>query len=447
MVVTRNVCTNCFREQKSNELWCSECGDLIEVSIKTNISKKEINLNNFWSLSKLLPRFAYKVSLNEGNTPVLNIKNTERIKGLLLKLESRNPTGTFRDRASTLIVSDAINNNQSHLVGVSTGSFSISISAYAAAANIQAINYVPEDIELSKIEQIKAYGSKVKQYGKTVNEATLAATEYIDQNKYYNAIPEKNILTIEGQKTIGLELAYSHPSIEQLIVPKGSGTLFYSIYKGFLEAKNCNWIESIPTFYAVSIEETSDAYLAESLSLSHPIFEKKIETILRETNGKEIKIEGSRMMDEALKLAKNEGIFIEPASASVISAANILAEKDNKKIKNTVGILTGTGFNALNAFAYKMRKRKKVVWGLSKSSTTKFEILNLIMENKANHGYGLWGALGKKQSLQSIYQHLNELEEKKLILKIDTDDTKNIYKLTNKGFESLTYLRNLIDYL
>lgn len=88
--------------------------------------------------------------------------------------------------------------------------------------------------------------------------------------------------------------------------------------------------------------------------------------------------------------------------------------------------------NALNIFASKLRGIKKAVWGLSEKSTTKFEILDLISRKKANHGYAIWKALGKRKSLQSIYQHLNELEEKNLISSKIKGKTKNIIQLQEK---------------
>ncbi|MCK5141268.1 MAG: helix-turn-helix transcriptional regulator, partial [Candidatus Heimdallarchaeota archaeon] len=87
------------------------------------------------------------------------------------------------------------------------------------------------------------------------------------------------------------------------------------------------------------------------------------------------------------------------------------------------------------------------VWGLSESSTTKFEILNLIAGKKADYGYSIWISLGKNQSLQSIYQHLTELEEKGLIAPGEKEVKRKHYELTKKGLETLDNMRNLIDYL
>ncbi len=173
----------------------------------------------------------------------------------------------------------------------------------------------------------------------------------------------------------------------------------------------------------------------------------RFQKLVKETDGREIEIDAGVMIDEALTLAKQEGLFIEPSSASVLAAARILTDDKDIKAAQTAAILTGSGFNALNIYAAQLRGKKKVVWGLSESSTTKFEILNLIAGKKATYGYSLWESLGKSQSLQSIYQHLNELTEKGLISEVESEKKRKEYELTRKGFETIEKMRDLIDYI
>ena len=94
-----------------------------------------------------------------------------------------------------------------------------------------------------------------------------------------------------------------------------------------------------------------------------------------------------------------------------------------------------------------MRGMKKVVWRFQLSSTAKFEILNLIAENKVTHGYAIWISTGKVHSLQSIYQHLIELEGKGLVIAETGERRKSFYSVTRKGYETLEKMRDLIDYI
>ena len=438
-------CSICNLDFEETYLRCPECNSLLIISAIKGPVKHDLKLSSMWSLKDFLPNFDKIITLAEGNTPFLQISRDNDLQGLNVKLEFRNPTGTFRDRACSLIVSDAIQKKANTIVGASTGSFSISLSAYAAKAGLRSTNVVPHNLELSKIEQMKIYGGLVIEKGETVDEAIKESEIISAKEKGYFATPEQNILTIEGQKTIGLEIALQSEMIDSIIVPRGSGSLIFSIYRGFEDAKESGWIKKIPRVYSISLEKTKIAHLAESLEIKKPYMIDEVQKLVKETEGKEIEIDAGVMIDEALTLARQEGLFIEPSSASVLAAARILTNVSEIDTTKTVAILTGSGFNALNIYAAQLRGKKKVVWGLSESSTTKFEILNLIAGKKATYGYSIWVSLGKSQSLQSIYQHLNELEEKGIISVIETEKKRKEFELTKKGFETIERMRDLID--
>ena len=449
MWINQPTCIKC-KEQYANPLIrCPKCDGLITIPAINGSSPSTINLTSMWSLSSFLPKFNRPISLAEGNTPLLQMSKDPDLADLNIKLEFRNPTGTFRDRACSLILSDAYQNNVSTIVGASTGSFSISLSAYAAKAGIKPINVIPQNLELAKIEQMKLYGSKVIEQGETLHEAISVSEKIAKEEKAYFASPERNLLTIEGQKTISLEIILQKDYVDSIIVPRGSGSLVYSIYRGLEDAIESNWIEDFPRIYAVSLEKTKTAYLAESLEMKQPFIVSEVEDILKKTKGKEIQVKAGTMIEEALNIAKTEGLFIEPASASVLAASRLLIEEEKISPMSSISILTGSGFNALNIFASQLRGKKKVVWGLSESSTTKFEILNLIASKKANYGYSIWKALHESQSLQSIYQHLNELKDKGLITLSETEKKRKqlIAQITRKGLETIEKMRDLIDYI
>ena len=441
--VTKPKCNECGQELIEPNLWCPHCNSLISIQPINGPQKSEINLKSMWSLKSFLPRFSNIVSLIEGNTPIIQIKNIPEIKGLNVKLEFRNPTSSFRDRASSLIVSDALSKNSNEIIGASTGSFSISLAAYTSHAALKSTAFIPENLELSKIEQLKMYGTKIIETNKNLDEAIKSAKKYAIEQKGYFPIPNDNLLTIEGQKTIGLELILQSENIENVIIPRGSGTLLLSIFRGFEDAIESGWIHKFPRIFAVSLKSSSSSHIAESLEMKTPPLLDHIKEIIEKTHGKEISIDALEMIKDASEVAKKEGLFIEPASASVISAAKILTpEKINPQ--STVAILTGSGLNALNKFAFQMRNLKKTVWGLSETSTRRFEILNLIEEKKATHGYAIWVSLGKKKTIQSIYHHLDSLNQDGLINFQEVGNTKKCI-ITHKGIEMLKAMRGIID--
>ncbi len=440
-------CSGCGQEFDLPWLWCPKCGSLILVPPVRGPPVREISLHSMWDFYPFLPHFDRVVSLFEGATPVTALRNIDALRDLNMKAEFRNPTGSFRDRASALLISDALRNKKPLLIAADTGSFCISLAAYAAHAGIHIKNVVPLNLELSKIEQMKIYGSQVLQSGETVEEAIHQAKQMTETEQGYSPTPESNLLTIEGQKTIGLELPLQVRDLEVVIIPRGSGSLFLSVYRGLKDAQASGWIRDLPVLYSVALERAFVDHLAESLEIQVPPLLGKVSQILAETGGKEIPIGANTMLEDAIDLAQREGYFIEPASASVISAAKMLVADKRITPKTSVAILTGSGINALNVFASQLRGTKKVVWGLSTSSTTKFEVLNLIAEKKALHGYAIWVALGKQHTLQSIYQHLTELEQRGMIASEPIEKKKKKYSVTRRGFETLDKMRDLIDYL
>ncbi|MHA1512237.1 MAG: pyridoxal-phosphate dependent enzyme [Promethearchaeota archaeon] len=441
--VKKPKCNECGQEIIEPYLWCPHCNNLISIQPIKGPQKSEINLKSMWSLKSFLPKFSNIISLVEGNTPIIQIKNIPEIKNLNVKLEFRNPTSSFRDRASSLIVSDALSKKSNEIIGASTGSFSISLAAYTSHAALKSTAFIPRNLELSKIEQLKMYGTKIVDTNKNLDEAIKSAKNYALEQKGYFPTPNDNILTIEGQKTIGLELILQLADIENVIIPRGSGTLILSIFRGFEDAIESGWISKYPKIFAVSLKSTSSSHIAESLEMKAPPLLDHIKKILKKTEGRELQIDAVDMIKDAIEVAKKEGLFIEPASASVISAAKELALK-GIDLRTTVGILTGSGLNALNKFAFQMRNLKKTVWGLSETSTRRFEILNLIAEKNATHGYAIWVSLGKKKTIQSIYHHLDSLNHDGLIEFQEVGNTKKCI-ITNKGQDMLNKMREIID--
>ncbi len=437
-------CKKCGNDSQSTHLWCQKCGDLIQLEYNFMRNEKPVKVDSIWSFNTLLPNFDSVYSLIEGNTPVFRLKQIDPVSGIHVKLENRNPTGSFRDRASSLILSHALSTHSKRIINSTTGSFGISLAAYCAGANLECVTFVPESTDLSKLALLKIYGSSINDSADSIEELTEHAKSYAKTNGGYLPLPSDNILMIEGQKTIGLELTLQLPDLESIIVPRGSGSLIYSIYKGYEDALACGWIDSIPKIYAVGLQDSEIHHVVESLEYRQPKLLKQVEFITKKTKSKEIAINPVEMIDMALLLAKTNGLFIDPGSASVLSAANLLAEKDEIDIDSTCLILSGTGFSSMNIFSSHLRETQKAVWVLSDGSTTKFEIMSLICENKANYGYAIWKALGKKQSLQSIYQHLNDIEEKGYIYFEEQGKKKKIVA-SKKGIEWYNGMKDLIN--
>ena len=437
-------CSKCGESFCIPYMWCPKCSSLIEIVKDIIDVPKPTSISSIWDFQSFLPKFDSTYSMLEGNTPIIQFKRMDPISGIHVKLENRNPTGNFRDRASSLIISDALSSGKKKIINSTTGSFGISLAAYCAGAGLESLTYVPESTELSKFALLKIFGSKIIDSAESVEDLVNMAREEANYSNAYLPLPNENLLMIEGQKTMSLEIALQNPKIENIILPRGSGSLVYSVYQGFKDALSAGWIDEIPTLYTVALESSEIHHMVEALEYKKPKLLKYVEKIIKSTKGKEIAIDPMIMVENAVLLAKREGLFIDPGSASVITAANMLKEKDEINLSTTCVILTGSGTSSMNVFTSYLRESQKAIWGISEGSTTKFEIMALITENKANYGYAIWKALGKKQSLQSIYQHLNDIERKGYIVLEEQGKKKKIVA-TKKGNEWYKGMKDLLN--
>ncbi|MFX0090888.1 MAG: pyridoxal-phosphate dependent enzyme [Candidatus Hodarchaeota archaeon] len=455
-------------------LWHENCGGMLEYS-PLNVSKEKINLKRpekgIWSYEAFLPDIDVHITLGEAHTPLLSLQRIAGLKSILVKVESRNPTGSFRDRAAAVITSHAKSVGAKELWCATNGNFGASLSAYCAATSLTAKVVAPRTIDVGKKSQIYAFGAEVIEKGEILDKKVFKfVQEEVISASAYQATPEFNILAIEGQKTLGLELALEK-QVETIIVPLGSGSLLYSIWRGLADALESNLIETIPTLIGVQVEALdkngSDKSIlksparaaslgASSLLVGQPLFAEVLQKILKSCNGTVISISPEDLVPTAIELATKEGLFVEPSSSSAIIATKNLVQANEIDIKHTIIILTGAGLKSPNIYAEHSRALGRKVWGLGATITTKFEILEIIKEQQNAFGYSLWQDLGgkKKISRQAVYQHLRELVEKGLLSIIDaplgkdqSSRRRTYYKLTPKGKRALESMRVVIDAL
>ncbi len=475
------VCQNCQAELYSlqRSLTCPQCSsnsvefsfDPINVDLKVNEKDKGI-----WRYRSFLPNFTKTITLGEGQTPLRKALHLFSNKiDLYLKIEGSNPTGSYLDRISPLMVSDAMSREMQSLVCASDGNLGASLSAYCAAAQIKCFCVTPKSTSPEKRTQMSAFGAEVIDYGETIDDSLDLAKKMIEKNRY-QATPEFNILTIEGAKTISFEIAEQQQkfdSIEQLdyiVVPMGSGGLLYSLWKGLKQAKAFNLIPSkvkLPKIIGVqvkgydSITKSFDSgdplqdstkkklvknQLADAIMVRNPTFgEKAIESI-KESNGTAISVSEKGIISASKLLGKKEGIFAELSSATVIAAVDKLTEKKILRQNSSVlVIITASGLKTSRAYQKSTTQDKKVE--SFRRMGTKVEILRIIDSGESNFGYGIWKSLGQSISLQAIYQHLKELLNTTLIAELESDDRQKKYAVSMKGRKLIEKMRELEELL
>ncbi|MBD3191853.1 MAG: pyridoxal-phosphate dependent enzyme [Candidatus Heimdallarchaeota archaeon] len=487
VVICQNCKTKLSLQQRS--ITCPHCSaNAVEFQYQLEQGEPRIlrEEEGIWRYSHFLPRFEKKVSLGEGNTPLREAKNLfQRELDLLLKIEGKNPTGSFLDRISSLMVSDALSQGMDSLISASDGNLGASLSAYCAAAGIKSICVVPKNAPTEKRAQMIAYGAQVIDYGETIDSSLTLAKKMTEQGRY-QATPELNILTIEGAKTIALEIVeqlahetksnaknknFSQP--EYLVVPMGSGSLLYAIWKGFKQAKESGLLnkKQLPKIIGVQLkgfDPITKAFttekgkpivftnkaksgkkeqgLADAILVHSPFFGGKAIQSIRESGGIALSVTEQEMIAASKRLGKKEGVFAELSSATVIAAIAQLQE-DNyfSTDAGVLAIITASGLKTSGAFHKKTTRKKRVE--SFRSMGTKVEILRIIDEGEANFGYGIWKALGKSISLQAIYQHLQELTAAGHIGELKTTGRKKKYQLTERGKKLIKKMSELEELL
>ncbi|NHJ87593.1 MAG: pyridoxal-phosphate dependent enzyme [Asgard group archaeon] len=454
-------CQNCHRElnQDQRSLTCPMCSvNSVEFHLEKDGSPQKLiseDEQGIWRYKDFLPEFKKHITLGEGNTPIrMALHLFSKEIQLLFKLEGSNPTGSFQDRVSPLLVSDALTKKMSEIVCASDGNLGASLSAYCASAELKSICVVPKTISPEKKTQMVAHGAEVIEYGATIDESLILAQKMTDENTY-QATPEFNILYTEGSKTISYEiieqlllkpnLQIKFPWLDYIVIPMGSGRLLYSIWKGFKQAQDFGFLEgkSLPKIIGVQVK---DQALADAILARKSAFESKAQTSVKESKGTIVSITDKELLEASKKLGKSEGIFAEFSSATVIAAIEKLLKTNYfEKNATVLALITASGLKTSGAFQKTTSRDKKVE--SFRNLGTKIEILQLIASGEANFGYGIWKALGQSLSLQAIYQHLKELQTGEHIKEITSPDRQKRYQLTTKGSKLLQKMKELEELL
>ena len=315
-----------------------------------------------------------RIPLRIGATPLYRaprLAARAQVAAVWLKDDTSEPTGSYKDRATQLVVAMALRRGAAHLTCASTGNAACSLAGVCAAAGLHAHIFVSARAPRAKLAQIAAYGADVIAVDGTYDDCfdmSLAATR---EHGWYNRNTAYNPWTIEGKKTaaweIGVQCAAALP--DQVFVPTGDGTMISGIYKGFHDLHALGWITRIPRLVAVqphgsaaiaaALAEGADGYaahhagaasVADSLVVRAPRCAALALRALRASNGYAVRVTDEEILHALVELAAQCGVFAEPAAAA--AWAGLLAARHRGLIRpdETAAVLiTGTGLKDVAA--------------------------------------------------------------------------------------------------
>jgi threonine synthase len=358
------LCPGCGRAYDLEpRRWRCECGSFLNLEFRPrfDLEKTRSRRPTLWRYREALPilQDEHIISLGEGFTPLVEME----VDGhpVFVKVDYLFPTGSYKDRGATVLISKAKELGVRRVIEDSSGNAGCAVAAYCARADMGCEIYVPGTTSPGKLVQIEAYGAGLKRVEGS-RERTAQVTMEEAAHTFY-ASHCWNPFFLHGTKTFAFEICeqMGWKTPDALVLPVGHGTLFLGAYLGFRELQQAGVVKRIPRLIAVQAANCAplvEAFqvhrpdvspiekretLAEGIAIAEPVRGRQILEALRETGGEvwgvtEEEIRGS------LKEMGRKGYFIEPTSAATI--AGLKKYLKHCKKDSVVSTLTGIGLKS-----------------------------------------------------------------------------------------------------
>jgi threonine synthase len=324
------------------------------------------NIQSQWKYEAFLPvdDDADPVTLNEGGTDLFDAPQLSAALGVrtLVKDDGRNPTGCFKDRASSVSVTKARHHGRDIIICASTGNAAASLSGYAARGGMDCRIFVPGDAPEGKLAQPLVYGADVLAVNGTYDEAYDLSMEATEAYGWYNRNAAINPFQVEGKRTAGHELAEQSKVRGEIpdwvVFSMGDGCTIAGGWKGFREFHELGYVEDTPKMLGVQAEGASaihDAFhahedvdeiaetIADSIAVGRPRNTVKASRALEESGGTAVLVSDEEILDAEKLLGSTEGIYSEPAGAAPVAGVKQALEEGIIEPDETV-VVNSTGF-------------------------------------------------------------------------------------------------------
>lgn len=322
-----------------------------------------------------VPSADFLPPLPVGGTPLLAVPELGRaldMPHLWVKDDTRNPSGSTKDRASFLVVAKACEYGFDTIAAASTGNAATALAAVAAAAGVRAIVFVPASAPEAKLVQMLSYGATVLPVEGTYDDAFELCHAACEKFGWYNRNTALNPFTIEGKKTAALEIAAAlapeQPDV--VLVPTGDGVILSGVAKGFADLKRCGLLQQLPRLIAIqpqgsaaivqALREGTEiitpvpnaASIADSLVVQAPRNALACLRYIRASGGAGVTVPDEAILKAIPELAQRTGVFAEPAGAAALAGLwAALEENLVDRDERVVLLVTGTGLKDVPAAA------------------------------------------------------------------------------------------------
>jgi threonine synthase len=354
---------------------CPTCGKNLDFIydydlIAASCGPLSLNKDHEASIWRYLPLLPVKAapenkSLRIGGTPLVDFPHLARQMKLgrfQIKDDTRNPSGSLKDRASELAIQHARELGKQTIIAASTGNAGSSLAALTAYHGMDSIILAPATAPIAKLTQILQYGAQLVPVDANYDAAFDLAFEWAQKNEAYCRNTGVNPILAEGKKTVALEIAEQNDwnVPDHIFVPVGDGCIISGVYKGFFDLLSLKWIDCMPAIHAVQakgsaaivdslaqggdIAPVSANTLADSISVDQPRDGDKARRAIIQSGGRGFKVSDDEILEAQKLLSETTGIFAEPAAAAAYagflqaSGAGVFDKGDH-----VVVLVTGSG--------------------------------------------------------------------------------------------------------
>ncbi|MBI4527329.1 MAG: threonine synthase [Deltaproteobacteria bacterium] len=354
---------------------CLACGDLATLRVSYDYESVTIGreslasqpLSDQWRYLPLLPLRNRKVSipLRIGGTPLYpapRLRQALGLQHLWVKDDTSNPSGSLKDRASAVVILKGRELGYSEIATASTGNAGASLACLCASVGMRCHIFVPKSAPLPKLAQLLIFGANLLPVEGSYDDAFNLCTEACRELGWYNRNTGYNPYTVEGKKTVSMEISeqmgWEPP--DTVIVPVGDGCILSGAWKGFFDLKGVGLISRLPRLVAAQAEGSQaikQAFdgdgkirpvqvntLADSISVSLPRNGAMAVQDLRASGGMAVTVSDGEILEAMKLLGRSAGLFGEAAGVAALAALLKLRSRgDISSDERVVIIVTGSG--------------------------------------------------------------------------------------------------------
>jgi threonine synthase len=380
-------CGQCF-EPDQVTYNCLTCGGNLDAHFSFESNPAELDRSailrsdeaSIWRYAPLLavpdPGFDRTPLHQVGFTPVYQPESLRKSLGLQelwIKDESRNPSASFKDRASAMVVARAIEANIQTIIAASTGNAGAAMACMAASVGKKAIIIAPRTAPPAKVAQLLTFGAHVVLVDGSYDQAFDLSIEASHELGWYNRNTGYNPYTVEGKKTAGLEiweqvLQKRGQTAQNLtiFIPVGDGNILSGVAKGFVDLLALGWIERLPKLVGVQAEGSAAIYnaykagkdvidpvsaktVADSISVDLPRDGLRALKRVRQSGAYFLTVSDQEILQAIPTLGK-AGLFVEPAAAAAFAGLQAAIRQGLHNPEEPALVLcTGSGLKDVNA--------------------------------------------------------------------------------------------------